>query len=296
MRALVPPLRSAALVAACWLASGCLHLALAADLPSAPSADLRLAPTAAQLVEKNAAVRGGLEAWKKIRTMAWTGYAVAASESERKMPFLLEQQRPASTRFELMTDGQKSIRVFNASEGWKMRATASGRPELQDYSPDELKFAQGSQVIDGPLMDMVARGSSITLAGQDTLDGHKCYVLEIRTPEGEAHRLWLDAETYLEQRLDRSFHNSAGKAMVSSVLYRDYRVFEGLQIPVLVESGAASDKSFNRLVIERVALNPELNAGTFTKPPAAVSRRAGAALVDTRSAGLNQAPRPAGSP
>jgi hypothetical protein len=270
--------------AAAWLAGGLLGLALAQ--PAEP------APTAAQLVEKNASARGGVEAWQKIRTMAWTGYAVGASEPERKLPFLLEQQRPASTRFEIVSDGQKSVRVFSQTDGWKLHPGSNGKPELQPYSADELKFAQGAQVIDGPLMDFAARGSSFTLAGRETLDGREAWLLQVRTPEGAQHRLWLDAETFLELRLERSFRNSAGQRAVSTVSYHDYRPFEGLQLPVVVETGAAQDKTFNRLVIERVALNPPLDANAFVRPGLPANRRAGAAVVDTRSAALPAPPRP----
>lgn len=283
------PLQTLRAVAACWLTSLCCLALAQANEPAAQ-------PTAAQLIESNALAKGGLPAWQKIQSMAWTGYAVGASEPERKMPFLLEQQRPASTRFELMVDGQKSVRVFSESEGWKMRATSSGKPEVLDYSPDELKFAQGSQVIVGPLMDFVARGSSIALVGRDTIDGRSCYVLEVKTPEHDMHRVWLDAETFLEQRLDRSFRNSAGKFTVSTVLYHDYQAFEGLQLPVVVETGSVNDKVFNRLVIERVAINPVLEANTFVKPPMPVSRHAGAVVLDTRSAAVVKPPQPGASP
>ncbi len=257
-------------------------------------------PTVAELVAKNASARGGVEAWRQLQTMVWTGYVESSAQPGVKLPFMLEQQRPQKTRFELMAEGQKSVRVFSDSDGWKMRASSGGKPELQAYSADELKFAQGAQVIDGPLMDFAARGSSMALIGRDELDGHKAYVLEAKTPEGEAHRVWLDAQTFLELRLDRSFHNSVGRQVLSSLLYRDYRPFEGLQIAVVVETGTPSDKAgekaFNRLVIERVALNPPLDANTFAKPALPASRHSGGVVVDTRAAATSapgKAPRPA---
>lgn len=275
MRSLDLPMR---LSVVCWLASSFAGVAQAALTEPAISI------SAAQLVERNANAKGGVDAWQKIKTMAWTGYALGGSEPKRKLSFMLEQQRPASTRFEIVSDGQKSVRVFRGDDGWKMRIAYGGKPELQAYSPDELKFARGSQVIVGPLMDFAAKGSNFKLAGQDAVDGRKAYVLEVNTPEGDVHRVWVDAETYLESRLDRGFRNAAGKSVFSTVLYRDYRPFEGLQIPVVVETATTSDKSFNRLVIERVALNPPLDANTFAKPDMAAVRHLGAAVVDTRSA------------
>jgi len=46
--------------------------ALAGLIAAASGADPAPGLTAAQIVEKNAAARGGLEAWRKIQTMSWT--------------------------------------------------------------------------------------------------------------------------------------------------------------------------------------------------------------------------------
>src|SRR5882724_2490094 len=106
--------------------------------------------TAAQVLERNAAARGGLEAWRKIETMAWTGRVEGANRGGR-VPFVLEQKRPDRTRFEITLEGQKAVRVFDGTDGWKMRASSTGRPEVQPYTADELKFARSAPIIDGPL-------------------------------------------------------------------------------------------------------------------------------------------------
>ncbi len=94
---------------------------LAAFAASAALAQAAPTITAAEIVEKNAAARGGVEAWRKIQTMAWAGHVESANAPGRDMPFVLEQKRPNSTRFELMADGQKSVRVYDGSGGWKLR-------------------------------------------------------------------------------------------------------------------------------------------------------------------------------
>lgn len=278
------PMISLKVIAGWLLAAGTAVAALAQQTVAAP--DL----TAPQIVEKNAAARGGMDAWRKINTMAWTGYVESDSEPDRKMPFLLEQRRPGHVRFEIIAAGQKSVRVFSEMQGWKLRATSSGKPELQPYTADELEFARGAQVIDGPLMDFVTKGSVITLADIDAVDGRKAYVLDVKPPLGETRRVWVDAESFLETRLERRFRTTAGQAAVSTVLYRDYRSFEGLKLPVTIETGPVSGKSANRLVIERVALNPPLDEHTFDRPTVPITRRGGA-VVDTRGAAVpNRSP------
>jgi hypothetical protein len=257
---------------AAWLLAACAGPALA---QRATPVDV------AEIVAKNTAARGGAEAWRRIETMAWKGHVESANARGHNLSFLLEQKRPDKTRFEIAAEGQKSIRAFDGSAGWRLRAAPGERPDIQPYAADELKFARGAAVIDGPLMNYVAKGASITVAGVDAVAGRTAYVLDVRLPAGGANRLWVDAETFLELRHDREYRNPAGQLAIVTVSFGDYRTFEGLLLPMTIETGAMDGRPANRIVIERVALNPALEAAAFAKP-GPTSRRAGAVVVDTR--------------
>ena len=251
----------------------------------APTALAQGAPdvTAAEIVAKNADARGGVEAWQRLKTMVWTGYVESGTKPGLKLPFMLEQKRPQKTRFELVTDGQRSIRMYDGNSGWKLRPNpANGRPELAPYGDDELKFARGAAVIDGPLMDYVAKGGVVTISSHGEAEGRYAYILEVKLPSGGTHRIWVDAETFLEVRQDRQLRSGMGQVGTVTVLFHDYREFEGVKIPTRIETGAGIGASPNKLVIERVALNPELDDGAFARPETPVSRR-GSIIVDTRA-------------
>jgi len=244
-----------------------------------------------QIIEKNAEARGGKDAWSRIKTMAWTGYAVNSTEPDRKMPFLLQQQRPHSTRFEIMGQGQGSVRVYSGTDGWKVRAVEGGKPELKPYSAEEMRFASGATVIDGPLMNLAAKRVPLRLLGHDEQQGRDTYLLEGQDAEAQTQRVWVDSQTFCELRLERGYRNASGQSVFTSVIYHDYRDFEGLKLPVVVETGAANDKATNSLVIERVAINPELDVNAFVRPMLTTGKRhVGGVLVDARSAGV---PEPA---
>ena len=252
--------------------------------------------TAAEIIERNAAARGGVDAWKKLQTLAWSGHVESDAMPGHKLPFLLEQMRPNKTRFELMTDGQRSVRVYDGGTGWKLRPNGgSGRPELAPYTDDELKFARGAQVIDGPLMDYVAKGAVITFGGFAEAEGRRAYIVEAKLPSGGNHRVWVDAETFLEIRHDRQVRGAAGQMGTVMVLFRDYREFEGLQIPTTIETGGAVGVAPNKLVIERVSLNPKFDDRMFAKPETPVSRR-NSIIVDTRGSSAANAHPPGAQP
>jgi hypothetical protein len=50
---------------------------------------------------------------------------------------------------------------------------------------------------------------------------------------------------------------------VVSVLYRDYKTYEGLKIPSIIETGTGPSSTPDRMVIEKVVLNPPLDQRTF---------------------------------
>jgi hypothetical protein len=50
------------------------------------------------------------------------------------------------------------------------------------------------------------------------------------------------------------------------VSYRNYRTFEGLQIPTTIETGAGTIKAPDKMVIEKISLNPPLDDRVFAKP------------------------------
>lgn len=257
-------------------AAGCLLVACLATPAFAQSPGTSF--SVAEIAEKNAAARGGVEAWRKVQTLAWAGHV--ESSNGKTLPFQLAQQRPDHTRFEIIAEGQKSVRVFDGSQGWKVRMTSGGRPEALAYSEDELRFARGAQVIEGPLMDYVARRAVITLAGLGEAAGRKAYILSVALPSGGHHRVWVDAETFMELRHDREVRDG-GRQNVVTVLYRDYQNFDGLQMPTTIETAATTGQAMNRLVIERIAINPDFDDKVFARPNLPGVRRS-AVLVDTR--------------
>jgi outer membrane lipoprotein-sorting protein len=240
------------------LAASTTAAALAAESAAAPEL------TAEQIVEKNIAARGGLEAWRKIQTMVWVGHMESPGGPMSQIPFVLQQKRPNKTRFEVNTPGQRTLRVFDGQRGWKVRPAQDGRPDVQPFTPQELRYAQGEVVIDSPLFGYESKRVAVELDGVDQVDGRKAYRLILRTPSGERHNVWVDAETFLDVKYDRTSYNKAGAPTTVEVRYRDYKTVEGLQIPGTIETG--SRQGTEKLVIEKVALNPALDDRVFGRP------------------------------
>lgn len=238
--------------------AGCISTLSVAPV-SATASEL----TAPQIVAKNIAARGGLDAWRKVQTVVYFGHIESANAPEPSLPFALDQKRPNKTRFEIRAQNQTFLRMYDGSRGWKLRPGRSGKPELQPYTNEDLNFARDGQGFDGPLMDYAAKGISVALDGVDKVEGHKAYRLSVRLPSGSSHHVWIDAQTFLDIKYDRQSIAPSGQSGLVSVYNRDYRTVEGLQIPFMIETGTTATKATDRMVIDKVVLNQPLDDQMF---------------------------------
>ncbi|QCP52002.1 outer membrane lipoprotein-sorting protein [Trinickia violacea] len=253
---------------AIWVLAGCLGAAVFAS-EQIPKQDLSVD----QIVEKNIASRGGLDAWRKVQTMIWSGHVDSANAPAADLPFVLAMKRPNKTRFEVTVFNQKSVRVFDGKQGWKLGPNGMGSATPRPYSIDEVSSARDEQVIDGLLIDHEAKGVSVTLEGTDQVGGRDAYRLAAKLPSGVTRHVWIDAQTFLDVKVDRQVRTPLGQTVVVETSYSDFRSVEGLQIPLKIESGAAASEKKDMLTIDKVSLNPPLDDGIFTRPASPQMRR-----------------------
>lgn len=253
-----------------------LGMALALSMATAACADSDDAASASlsadQIVAKNAAARGGLDAWRKIDSMVWVG-RVEAGSGGIPARFVLAMKRPNKTRFEVVSMNRMALRVFDGAQGWKLRPMRRGeQANMQPYDAQELRFARDEQVIDGPLIDHAAKGIDVKLGGVEEVDGHKAYRLEVRLPSGAARSVWIDAGTFLEIKAEHENHTPLGSATPVDVYYLEYREVDGVKLPVVIESGPASAPPADKLTIEKVEVNPKIDDKLFERPLVATAR------------------------
>jgi hypothetical protein len=257
--------------ALCW---GAVAMGATPAGPRKPAGEVSLAKTAAEVIDRNVTARGGLDAWRKVETMVWLGHLEKGKEAQR-IPFVMTLKRPNLTRFELKEQFNTFTRIFDGAHGWKMRPASDGRPETKPFSPEEVNFARTEFVIDGPLIDYQAKGVTADLDGIDSVDGRKAYRLSLKLPGGGERKVWIDTKTNLDVRLDRPATNPLKPGAPVSVYYRNYAEADGVQVARSIETGVdAGGAVGDKLVIERVLVNPKLDDGTFA-PPAKPLRRGG---------------------
>jgi len=255
----------AALRAASWgLAAALLvspaRAAVGGNVP--PTAPLG----ADEVIDRSVAAHGGLDAWRKINSLVWVGHIESERLSAETVKFSLEEVRPNKTRFDIIS-AHPSARVYNGSKGWKVHSRNDGPSEVESFSPLEERFEGEAARMGGPVLTFREQGDHFTLQGMDTIDGVECYRLGVTLRSGTQESIWVDAHTFLELRYDRPTYSRDGRQGMVSVYYRNYQAQGGLQLPTVVEIGAGTSGKPDRLVVERVAINPEIADTRFLRPP-----------------------------
>lgn len=242
--------------------------------------------TAAQVVDKNVAARGGLSAWRAVQTIEMKGKLEAGGnqratlrvpgeqegmkyvhrpKEQTLLPFVMDLRRGRKMRLEIEFNGQTAVQVYDGTQGWKLRPFLN-RHEVEKFTPEELKAASAQSDLDGLLIDYTAKGSTVELEGTEQVEGRNAYKLKVTDKNGSAHHVWVDAETFLEVKIEGTPRRLDGKYHPVATYLRDYRSVNGLVMPYLLETTVEGVKDTEKIEIETIVSNPKLDDSRFAMP------------------------------
>ncbi|MEN6587581.1 MAG: outer membrane lipoprotein-sorting protein [Sulfuricella sp.] len=227
----------------------------------APAAKL----TAAQVVDRNVAARGGLEAWRAVGTLTLSGRLEAGGKKNTELPFVMKMKRSHMSRLEIRFQDQTAVQVYDGAQGWKIRPFL-GRDDAEPFTPAEAKAAAAWEELDGPLVDYVKKGTKVELVGTEAVEGRNAYKLKLTMKNGEARNIWIDAASFLEAKMDGEPRKMDGKLRNVAIYFRDYKSVNGLTVPHVLETVVEKDKQPHKMTIERVAVNQPMEGALFAKP------------------------------
>src|SRR5262249_40867883 len=147
-----------------------------------------------------------------------------------------------------------AIQVFDGKSGWKLRPYLN-RHQVEPFTQDEIKAVALQSDVDGPLVDYVAKGTKIELEGSEKVDGKDAYRLKLIFKGGESQRVWVDADTFLETKIEGTPRRLDGKMHSVEIYYRDYRTVKGLKVPYLTETRVSGVKQTEKIEVEQVTVN-----------------------------------------
>ncbi|HWJ35194.1 MAG TPA: hypothetical protein VNR70_08005 [Steroidobacteraceae bacterium] len=255
--------------------------------------------SAAQVVEKHVAARGGLQAWRAVQTLSVTGKMDAGpgdsaarsakiareglgasakrahsevvsgaandkADPQVQLPFRLEMKRPHKSRLEIEFAGKTAVQVYDGASGWKLRPYLN-RNDVEPFTAQETRSESVKADLEGPLVDYAAKGTQVELAGVEPVEGRAAYKLKLTMKNGDPQNIWIDAQSFLDVKAEGTPRRMDGKMRKVFVMQRDFRSVQGLMIPFVSETAVEGFPQTHALTLETAVVNRALDDARFTK-------------------------------
>src|ERR1700752_4809854 len=265
------------LLLSAYAASALSVTAVAAGKPAVLSAE--------QIADRHVTARGGLSAWRALQTLSVSGKldagtgdsikrsatlaqqgagasgrraqraaaaAVKAESEQVQLPFRMEIKRPHKSRLEIDLAGKTAVQVYDGEHGGKFRPYLN-RDDVEPFNAEEAKAQESREALDDPLMDYTVRGTRIALEGTEAVDGHDAYKLKLTLKNGDTQYLWIDANTFLDVKVEGIPRRMDGRLHHVWVYQRDFRKVDGLMMPFVLETAVDGFPGTHKMLIEKAA-------------------------------------------
>lgn len=225
--------------------------------------------TAEELVAKNIEARGGIDKIRAINSLRQEGrMQISFGDFKLEMSYLGMTRRDGMVRTDASLQGLTAITAYDGKDAWQI-SPFQGRKDPEKLSADQARDLARAADIDGPLVDWKAKGHRLEYLGTEDVDGTLAYKLKLTLKDGDTQFWFLDPDYFLEIRvLTRS--KVRGAEVEQETDLGNYELVNGVYLPFSIESGPKGGPKGQKITIERVEANTDLDEAQFHFPaPAA---------------------------
>jgi outer membrane lipoprotein-sorting protein len=220
------------------------------------------AQTVTQILAKVYIARGGLTKIRALKSERVAGTISFGSEASG--PFTVELKRPMKMHMTLTVQNQTMVRVFDGTQGWANNPFA-GKANPDPMNDEDLKNISEEADFDGPLVDSRKKGNQVALVGKDKVEDKDVWRVKLTTKNGDVRYYLFDSTSFLLLKWEGK-RRAEGKEFPVESYVRDYRDVEGLKFSFQIDSGSSATDLTQKLVIDKIELNPQVPDSEFVKP------------------------------
>lgn len=240
-------------------------LALLAPIASAQTLD--------EVLAKHYEAMGGYDKMKAVQTYRMAGKMMMGQGMEA--PFTMEKARPNKFRMEFTFQGMTGVQAYDGKSGW-MIMPFSGKKDPEPMPSEAAREMEEQADFDGPLVDWKEKGHTVELVGQEDVEGTSAHKIKATLKNGNVLTYYIDAETFLTLKQD-SKRTIRGTEVEGESSVGDYKQVDGLTFPFAMEMGAKGSPQKQKLVTDKIEINPKLEDARFVMPAVAKTDSAVAA-------------------
>jgi outer membrane lipoprotein-sorting protein len=248
-----------------------MHISIRSALITAAlivSAQLAVAQTAEEILDKSVAAMGGRAAFEKVKTRSMTG-TITLMTPAGDIPGSIEvlNARPNKTRTLIKADlsafGAGPLVIdqrFDGQDGYVLDSLQGNR-DITGNQLDNMRSAGFPH----PFLDYKQNGITVKLQGKEAVGSGEAYVIVFEPAKGSTIRHFVDAESMLPVKFVLTVNvPQVGADVEQTTTLEDYREVDGIKMPFKLMS-SSSLQSFS-VTLDKVAHNVEADEKLFSKP------------------------------
>ena len=219
------------------------------------------AQTVDEVIQKYSANLGGLDAFNKIKSAKITGtYTTQGMD----LPMTIQIVNGKASRTEVEAMGNTVIRAYHDGKAWTQNPF-TGINNPTEVTGAEVADYKAQSNLASPLMDYKARGHSVELVGQETVEGVKTYKVKLTSKDdGKVTYYYINAADYslIKSEAERDFQ---GQTVNVETYYSDMKTINGVKFAMTRQSKMGGEV-FQSITYTTVDLNVPIDEKIFSMP------------------------------
>jgi hypothetical protein len=228
------------------------------DKPTASSATVPT-PSADQILTRYVHAIGGREAWEKLSSRRSVG-TIEVPAMNLSGTVEMHEKAPNKMLATIAVAGATYRQGFDGTVGW----SDDPRDGLRQQSGIELEETKRDSDFYHPL-DLHQLYAKFSVTGTEKIEDRTAYAVEATPPQGEADKLYFDAESGLVLRIVSRHHLPEGVVVFQEDI-SNYREIDGIKLPFTVRQSSAESEF--TIQFTEVRHNVEFDDAQFAKPAA----------------------------
>ncbi len=221
--------------------------------------------TVDMLVQKHIHARGGYKVLKAAQTQKTV---MEGSVFGSPLQVTTYSKRPSSYRVEQKHGGQTTVRVVNDRLAWVSMGPGMVM-ERPGFAARHMRESVGD--FDDVLVDYNKKGHEVALEGTSKVDSRDAHKLKVSLESGAVQYVYLDRETFLILKRERTIFTPDRGEVPVVTLYGDYRPINGIMVAHAIKQEEPQPEVELKLV--STEFNIDIDDSIFKLPPVTTDRR-----------------------
>jgi hypothetical protein len=229
------------------------------------------AQTADEIINKYFENTGGKAKWEALQGLKTTAKLKVQT---MELPMEMVQLKDGRSHSVFMVQGMKfNQNVFDGTTLWStnqqtMKAEKSDAETTENYKVNEAYDFPDA------FLNYQKKGYKVELIGKETIEGTETFKIKLtkkptKVDGKEVENVtyyYFDAENFVPLVMESEVKAGPGKGMISQTKTSDYQEVNGLMFPFTIVQGAKGQPGGANIIVEKVELNPKVEASLFAFP------------------------------